>query len=75
MLNLLQFKKKLFEGTVLVTGAGGCIGSWVLAILFKSGVSQVAFDLTSEKTRPKLILNDNLTLQKHLDEIPGVANE
>ena len=70
MLNLLQFKKNLFEGTVLVTGAGGCIGSWVLAILFKSGVSQVAFDLTSEKTRPKLILND-----EEVNEIPWVVGD
>ena len=29
--------KNRFNGTVMVTGAGGCIGAWVVAILHSSG--------------------------------------
>jgi len=46
-----------FDGPVLVTGAGGCIGSWTLAILTRSGVPCVAFDLTDDRRRPSLILD------------------
>ena len=44
------------EGRVLVTGAGGCIGAWVLAILERSGVPVVAADLQDERSRPALIM-------------------
>jgi NADPH:quinone reductase-like Zn-dependent oxidoreductase len=40
-----------FSGTVLVTGAGGCIGSWALALLVRAGVPAAAFDLTEDKRR------------------------
>ena len=36
-------KSEDFHGPVLVTGAGGCIGSWVLALLERAGVPVVAF--------------------------------
>ena len=36
-----------FDGPVLVTGAGGCIGSWAVALLVKAGVPAVAFDLSA----------------------------
>jgi nucleoside-diphosphate-sugar epimerase len=45
-----------FPGPVLVTGAGGCIGSWVLSLLARSGVLAVAFDLSEDKRRPGLLL-------------------
>ena len=44
-------------GPVLVTGAGGCIGSWVLATLVRSGVPVAAFDLTEDTRRPRLLLS------------------
>jgi nucleoside-diphosphate-sugar epimerase len=47
-----------FPGPVLVTGAGGCIGSWVLALLSRSGVPAVAFDLSEEKRRPRLLIEE-----------------
>ena len=47
-----------FDGTVLVTGAGGCIGSWALALLNRAGVRAAAFDLSEDKRRPKLLLSD-----------------
>jgi nucleoside-diphosphate-sugar epimerase len=47
-----------FPGPVLVTGAGGCIGSWVLALLARSGVQAVAFDLSEDKRRPQLLIEE-----------------
>ncbi|SDK50656.1 NAD-dependent epimerase/dehydratase family protein [Aliiruegeria lutimaris] len=47
-----------FDGPVLVTGAGGCIGSWVVSILARSGVDLVAFDLRDDRTRPALLMGD-----------------
>jgi nucleoside-diphosphate-sugar epimerase len=47
-----------FPGPVLVTGAGGCIGSWVLSLLVRSGVQACAFDLSEDKRRPGLLLDD-----------------
>ena len=44
-----------FSGPVLVTGAGGCIGAWVVAILARSGVNVIASDLSSNKSRAALI--------------------
>ena len=46
-----------FGGRVLVTGAGGCIGSWVLALLARAGVSVSAFDLSQDTRRPKLLMS------------------
>lgn len=50
--------KSSFPGPVLVTGAGGCIGSWVLALLSRSGVPAVAFDLSEDKRRPRLLIEE-----------------
>jgi nucleoside-diphosphate-sugar epimerase len=59
-MNLARFAvdKADFDGPVLVTGAGGCIGSWVLAILTKAGVPAVAFDLSDNRRRPRLLMTD-----------------
>jgi nucleoside-diphosphate-sugar epimerase len=56
-----QFKinPKEFNGPVLVTGAGGCIGSWVLTLLSDAGVPVAAMDLTEDKRRPKLLMADS----------------
>jgi nucleoside-diphosphate-sugar epimerase len=47
-----------FYGPVLVTGAGGCIGSWTLALLSNAGVPAVAFDLSHDQRRPRLLMTD-----------------
>lgn len=47
-----------YDGPVLVTGAGGCIGSWALALLVRAGVPTVAFDLKEDTRRPKLLMSD-----------------
>jgi nucleoside-diphosphate-sugar epimerase len=56
-----QFKinPKDFNGPVLVTGAGGCIGSWALTLLLDAGIPVAAMDLTDDKRRPKLLLADS----------------
>ena len=56
-----QFKvnAKDFSGPVLVTGAGGCIGSWALALLTDAGVPVAAMDLTEDKRRPRLLMEDS----------------
>jgi nucleoside-diphosphate-sugar epimerase len=48
------------HGPVLVTGAGGCIGAWTLAILVRSGAKAVAFDLRDDRRRPAMIMGDEL---------------
>src|SRR3989475_8170338 len=47
-----------FPGPVVVTGAGGCIGSWVLALAVRAGVAACAFDLSEDKRRPTLLIPD-----------------
>lgn len=47
-----------FDGPVLLTGASGCIGAWVLAILARSGVQVIAADLKPDPRRAALIMGD-----------------
>ena len=47
-----------FEGPVLITGAGGCIGAWTASILTRSGVPVVAFDLRDDRRRPAMLLGE-----------------
>jgi nucleoside-diphosphate-sugar epimerase len=54
-----QFKidgKKL-TGPVLVTGAGGCIGSWIVSMLHDAGIPTVAMDLKKDTSRLGLLMN------------------
>ena len=48
-----------FDGPVLITGAGGCIGAWALAILHRSGVPVVAADLSEDRRRAALIMGND----------------
>ena len=50
---------KDFDGPVLLTGAGGCIGSWVLSLLVDAGVPVFALDLVKDTRRPKLLMSDS----------------
>ena len=40
---------------VLVTGADGCLGAWVVRILVDEGVEVTAFDLGSNDSRHELL--------------------
>ena len=51
--------RKNFPGAVVVTGAGGCIGSWVLSLLARAGVEACAFDLSEDKRRPRLLMSES----------------
>jgi nucleoside-diphosphate-sugar epimerase len=62
--------KTSFDGPVLVTGAGGCIGSWTLTLLVKAGVPVVAFDLSDEKRRPGLLMS-----AEELAEVPWLTGD
>ena len=49
-------KEHNFNSPVIVTGSGGCIGSWILSILHRSGIPCVGIDLSNKKDRLELIL-------------------
>jgi len=58
MLDRFAIKASEFDGPVLVTGAGGCIGSWTIALLARAGVQVAVFDLNEDKRRPGLLMSD-----------------
>ena len=58
MLSHFPLSASEFDGPVLVTGAGGCIGSWVLALLTHAGVPVSAFDLKADTRRPALLMSE-----------------
>jgi UDP-glucuronate 4-epimerase len=45
-------------GPILVTGAAGCIGAWVVAGLVQRGQQPVVFDLSEDRRRLRLLLSD-----------------
>ena len=45
---------------IIVTGAGGCIGSWIMSILYRSKIPCVGFDVSDNKERLKLIIGDQI---------------
>jgi len=46
-----------FDQPVLVTGAAGCLGAWVIARLLSDGSPAVAFDLSGEPRRLSLLVD------------------
>ena len=58
MLDSFNIHARNYDGPVLVTGAGGCIGSWALALLTRAGVKEVALDLVSDTRRPRLLMSE-----------------
>jgi UDP-glucose 4-epimerase len=58
MLSHFPLSASEFDGPVLVTGAGGCIGSWVLALLTHAGVPVSSFDLKADTRRPALLMSE-----------------
>jgi UDP-glucuronate 4-epimerase len=47
------------EERLLITGALGCIGAWVVRNLVRDGVEATVFDLGSDSHRLRLIMNDD----------------
>ena len=58
-MNTTFINSKELNGPVLVTGAGGCIGSWVVALLVKENIPVVAYDLSQDTRRLKLLINNS----------------
>ena len=67
MLDHFTIPKQSFNGPVLITGAGGCIGAWTLAMFLRENVEVIAFDLTSNKRRPELLID-----KSKLSKVPWV---
>ena len=70
MLERFPVRAADFDGPVLVTGAGGCIGSWAIALLVRAGVPVVVYDLTDDRRRPRLLMRD-----EELDRIIWVTGD
>ena len=47
-------------GPVLVTGAGGCVGAWVLRTLARARIESVGFDLSDDRRRLALVAGDDI---------------
>jgi len=47
------------QAPILVTGAAGCIGAWVVAGLVQRGRQPVVFDLSEDRRRLRLVLDDD----------------
>ncbi len=54
--------------TFFVTGAGGCIGAWVLKNLVLNGTRVIAADLSDNPLRPRLLLSPEELEQVHFVE-------
>jgi nucleoside-diphosphate-sugar epimerase len=59
MLERFPVERADFDGPVLITGAGGCIGSWAMALLVRAGVPAVVYDLSQDKRRPRLLMSED----------------
>jgi nucleoside-diphosphate-sugar epimerase len=70
MLERFPVDKGDFDGPVLITGAGGCIGSWAMALLMRAGVPVVAYDLSDDRRRPRLLLSE-----QELARVPWVTGD
>ncbi len=44
--------------TILITGAGGCIGAWAVKLAREEGVPVVAFDMSPDKKRLELLYDN-----------------
>ena len=61
LLDDFLIKTNNFNNPIIVTGAGGCIGSWIMSILYKSGIECIGLDLSDNKHRAKLILGEEVS--------------
>ena len=70
MLNHFTIHSNAFAGPVLITGAGGCIGSWTIAMLLKNNIDVIACDLTNNKKRPELLIDS-----QDLSKVPWIEGD
>ena len=70
VMNRFPVSRSDFNGTVLITGAGGCIGSWLMALLVNAGIKVVVYDLSEDKRRPLLLMEP-----AELDQVTWVCGD
>ena len=70
MLNHFTIPSNAFAGPVLITGAGGCIGAWTIAMLLKNNIDVIACDLTNNKKRPELLIDS-----QDLSKVPWIEGD
>tara|TARA_B100000686_G_scaffold342408_1_gene421501 strand:- start:9933 stop:10916 length:984 start_codon:yes stop_codon:yes gene_type:complete len=70
MIDHFSVPKEKFNGPVLVTGAGGCIGAWTIALLLKYNIEVIAFDLNDNKKRPELLIDEDA-----LSKVPWITGD
>ncbi len=58
------------RGPILVTGAAGCIGAWVVARLVEMGAGVVAFDRSDDRRRLRLVID-----AERADAVPWVVGD
>lgn len=56
LISRFTIPKDRFSGAVLITGASGCIGAWVVASLVASDVKVIASDLSVDRRRASLVM-------------------
>lgn len=61
------------DAAVMVTGAGGCIAAWVMKDLLEAGATVVGFDLSENKRRAGLAMDD-ATLSRIAWEVGDIAD-
>ena len=58
------------DGTILVTGAAGCIGAWVVATLAEKGARPIALDAADNRRRLHLVMN-----RRAADAVPWMTGD
>ncbi len=64
-LDLSELRNK----SVLITGAGGCIGAWAIKLLNDGGAHPVALDISDDRSRLDLIMEDASKVTWELGDI------
>jgi nucleoside-diphosphate-sugar epimerase len=58
----------------LITGAGGCIGAWIIKQLLDAGEQVAAFDISSDRRRLELLCDDAAEARTVAWEVGNIAN-
>lgn len=65
----MNIDSELADQTVIVTGAAGCIGAWVIKLLAQAGANPIAYDLSDNRSRHDLISDDSKAIAWELGDI------
>jgi len=70
----VKFASDLSNKSVLVTGAAGCIGAWVIKLLQELDVQPVAYDLSTNRERLDLIMDNTNNVIMEFGDITDYHN-